>query len=61
MFAHNASYPIQSGDGIFAGSADIQPWQNSVIFTWTPPADGTWKLVAEPIFADSYGPIGKVN
>lgn len=61
MWARSGGYPIQSGDGIYAGNAAIQPWETSVIFLWTPPGDGTWKLVAEPLFDDSYGPIGKVN
>jgi hypothetical protein len=54
-------YPQTPGDGLFAGTADIQPWQTSIIFTWTPPADGTWKLTAEPLYQDSYGPSGKLN
>jgi hypothetical protein len=61
VWARNIGYPLESGDGLFAGTASIQPWENSVIFIWTPPANGTWKLIAEPLYGDAYGPFGKVN
>ena len=61
VYARNLGYPNESGAGIYAGNAPIQPWETSVIFRWTPPADGTWKLIAEPISGDTYGPIGQIN
>lgn len=61
VYARLGTYPQEEGDGIYAGSASFQPWQTQVVFTWTPPTDGTWKLIGVPVYRRGTGPFGKLN
>lgn len=61
VYAKSGGYPNESGDGVYAGTATLNPWDSSVSFSWTPPSDGLWYLIAEPISGDVYGPIARIN
>lgn len=61
VYARVNGYPIEEGDGIFVANIPISPSQTTVTSTWTPPADGTWKFIAVPIYRGVSGPIGRLT
>lgn len=61
VYAKLNYWPIEAGDGIFAGNVAIAPPDNKTTLTWTPPTTSTaWKYAAVSKYQDIVGPLGKL-
>lgn len=61
VYAKATNYPLEDGDGIFVQNVTIEPWETSVMISWTPPDDRTYKIRAVPLFRRSAGFGGPIT
>ncbi len=61
VWAKLGGWPQEAGDGTYVGTFDIEPWESSIVFSWTKPQNGTWYLVAQPLAGDIVGGIARLT
>lgn len=52
VWAKNGAYPTTDGDGVFVGNVPIGTNQTTVTYVWTPPASGSWFVIATGVRFD---------
>lgn len=61
VYAKNGDYPLEAGDGIMVGNVTIDPDDDTVQTTWTPPTAGTWAFAAVARRGETVGPLGRIG
>jgi len=61
VYAKLNYWPLEEGDGLFAGNVAIAPSATYAALTWTPPVDSIgWKYSAVGKYMKITGPIGQL-
>lgn len=61
VWAKSGTYPSVDGDGVFVANIPIGTNQSSVSYVWTPPANGTWQMVATAVRFDTSSLPGRLS